>query len=65
MKRMFRGRPLDLSLAAAKGFLPLALSVGQIRPRVINVDGHPAYVFAIETEQAGKSGRHCQCRSSG
>ena len=35
-------------LIAAKGFLQLALSAGQIRPRVINVDGHPAYASAIE-----------------
>jgi len=31
---------------AAKGFLQLALS-GRIRPRVINVDGHPAYPSVI------------------
>jgi transposase-like protein len=35
-------------LTAAKSFLRLALSVGQIRPRVINVDGHTAYASAIE-----------------
>ena len=29
-------------LIAAKGFLRLALSAGQVRPRVINVDGHPS-----------------------
>jgi transposase-like protein len=32
---------------AAKVFLQLApLQAGQIRPRVINVDGHPAYAAA-------------------
>ena len=35
-------------LTAAKGFLRLALSAGPVRPRVINVDGHPAYASAIE-----------------
>src|SRR5579862_7107773 len=34
-------------LIAAKGFLRLALSAGPVRPRVINVDGHPAYASAI------------------
>ncbi len=29
-------------LTATKGFLRLALSAGPVRPRVINVDGHPA-----------------------
>ena len=35
-------------LVAAKHFLQLALwRAGQVRPRVINVDGHPAYATAI------------------
>lgn len=34
-------------LVAAKGFLQLALSAGRVRPRVINIDGHPAYTSAI------------------
>ena len=34
-------------LVAAKLFLRLALSGGGPRPRVINVDGHPAYASAI------------------
>ena len=35
-------------LVAAKHFLQLALCrAGQVRPRVINVDGHPAYATAI------------------
>jgi IS6 family transposase len=50
-------------LIAAKGFLQLALSAGQIRPRVINVDGHPAYASAIgELKQAGELGWNCRCR---
>ena len=52
-------------LIAAKGFLQLALSAGQIRPRVINVDGHPAYAAAIgELKQTGILGRNCRCRPS-
>ena len=36
-------------LSAAKAFLQLALlQAGQIRPRVINVDGNPAYPVAID-----------------
>jgi IS6 family transposase len=49
---------------AAKGFLQLALS-GHSRPRVINVDGHPAYPAVIEElKQSGELGRKCQCRPS-
>ena len=52
-------------LIAAKGFLRLALSAGQTHPRVINVDGHPAYASAIgELKQAGELSRNCQCRPS-
>src|SRR6202050_5509697 len=52
-------------LIAAKGFLQLALSATQIRPRVINVDGHPAYASAIEElKQSGELGRKCRCRPS-
>ena len=52
-------------LIAAKGFLRLALSAGQTRPRVINVDGHPAYASAIrELKQEGELGLNCQCRPS-
>jgi transposase-like protein len=51
-------------LIAAKAFLKLALSAG-IRPRVINVDGHPAYARAIaELKQSGKLDRGCRCRTS-
>jgi IS6 family transposase len=34
-------------LIAAKLFLRLALSAGGPPPRVINVDGHPAYASAV------------------
>ena len=53
-------------LTAAKLFLRLALSgTGGIRPRVINVDGHPAYARAIaELKQSGDLGRCCRCRPS-
>ena len=45
-------------LIAAKLFLRLALSRGGSRPRVINVDDHPAYATAIaELKQAGELGR--------
>ena len=51
---------------AAKGFLQLALShVGQIHPRVINVDGHPAYPGVIdELKRSGQLIRKCRCRVS-
>ena len=44
---------------AAKGFLQLALlRAGPIRPRVINVDGHPAYPGVVdEWKQSGALGR--------
>ena len=53
-------------LIAAKLFLRLALSgTGGIRPRVINVDGHPAYARAIaELKRTGDLGRRCRCRPS-
>ena len=53
-------------LTAAKLFLRLALSgTGGKRPRVINVDGHPAYARAIsELKQSGELGRRCRCRPS-
>ena len=52
--------------AAAKTFLRLALRrAGTIRPRVINVDGHPAYPRVIkELKRTGELGRHCRCRPS-
>jgi transposase, IS6 family len=52
-------------LIAARGFLQLALSAGRVRPRVINVDGHPAYASAIEElKRSGELGRNCRCRPS-
>jgi transposase, IS6 family len=53
-------------LTAATHFLRLALSGNsRIRPRVINVDGHPAYARAIsELKQSGELGRRCRCRPS-
>jgi len=53
-------------LVAAKQFLHLALHrTGRVRPRVINVDGHPAYAAAIaELKQSGALGRRCLYRQS-
>jgi transposase, IS6 family len=53
-------------LVAAKHFLQLTLHrTGPLRPRVINVDGHPAYATAItELKQSGELGRRCRCRPS-
>jgi transposase-like protein len=53
-------------LIAAKHFLRLALCRGKkIRPRVTNVDGHPAYARAItELKTSGELGRRCRCRPS-
>ena len=52
-------------LIAAKLFLRLALSGGAPSPRVIHVDGHPAYGSAIaELKQSGELGRRCRCRTS-
>ena len=49
---------------AAKHFLRWTLTrVGEIRPRVINVDGHPAYRQVIaDLKRAGELGRTCRCR---
>ena len=52
-------------LVAAKLFLRLALSSPAPLPRVINVDGHPAYASAIaELKQTGELGRRCRCRTA-
>ena len=52
-------------LTAAKLFLRLVLSASGGTPRVINVDGHPAYARAIsELKHSGELGRHCRCRRS-
>src|SRR3954469_8173515 len=51
---------------AAKQFLQLALlRVERLRPRVINVDGHPAYPSVIsELKQTGELPKTCRCRCS-
>jgi transposase-like protein len=67
-----RGETIDFMLSpkrvgvAAKRFLQMALwRVGELRPRVINVDGHPAYLQAIrELKAGGELGRRCRCRPS-
>src|SRR5580698_5086864 len=52
-------------LVAAKLFLRLALSGAPPMPRVINVDGHPAYARAIaELKQTGELGPRCCCRTA-
>ena len=51
---------------AAKHFLQMAVwRVGGLRPRVIHVDGHPAYLQAIrELKASGELSRRCRCRPS-
>ena len=45
--------------------MPLALSGGAPRPRVINVDGHPAYASAVaDSKQTGELGRRCRSRTA-
>jgi IS6 family transposase len=52
-------------LIAAKLFLRLALSAGGPPPRVINVDGHPAYASAVaELKESGELGGRCRCRTA-
>ncbi len=66
------GNTIDFMLSpyrdrmAAKHFLQLALSrVGHLRPRVINVDGHPAYPSVVaDLKQTGELSRICRCRCS-
>ena len=52
-------------LTAAKQFLQLAMwRTREVRPRVINVDGHPAYARAMaELKSSGELGRRCRCRA--
>jgi transposase-like protein len=60
----FRLSP-NWDLVAAKHFLQMALHRTGRRPRVINVDGHPAYATAIsELKDSGELGRRCRCRPS-
>ena len=49
---------------AAKHFLRIALwRAGQIRPRVLNVDGHASYPPAIaEFKETGEVSRRSRCR---
>jgi transposase, IS6 family len=51
-------------IVAAKHFLQNALwRTGQIRPRVINVDGHASYPAAVaELKASGELSSHCRCR---
>ena len=64
------GETIDFMLSpkrdavAAKYFLQMALwRAGQVRPRVINVDGHASYPPAItDLKKSGQLGRGCQCR---
>jgi transposase, IS6 family len=52
-------------LMAAKLFLRFALSTGGPAPRVINVDGHPAYASAVaELKESGELNRRCCCRTA-
>ena len=53
-------------LVAAKGILQLAITqASPVRPRVINVDGHPAYPAAVaDLKQSGALGCRCRCRRS-
>src|SRR5215469_8454266 len=44
---------------------PLGWRRGGPSPRVINMDGHPAYAGAIaELQQTGELGRRCRCRTA-
>jgi transposase, IS6 family len=64
VRRSIGAQPsVQRDLTAAKHFLQLALwHTPSIRPRVINVDGHPAYASAIaEPKQSGELGRRCRC----
>ena len=64
------GETIDFMLSpkrdavVAKHFLQMALwRAGQVRPRVINVDGHASYPAAIkELKETGALSRRCQLR---
>ena len=51
---------------AAQQFLSKVLAAANHpRPRVINVDGNPAYPHAVSRlQQEGRLGRRCRCRTS-
>ena len=61
------GNTIDFMLSpkrdnvAAKHFLQLALWRSAVRPRVINVDGHPAYAHAVSVLK--KSGERMCCKN--
>lgn len=67
-----QGNTIDFLLSpyrdtvAAKGLLQLAIAqAGRVQPRVINVDGHPAYPAAVDQLKAsGDLGDNCLCRRS-
>ena len=64
------GETIDFMLSpkrdavAAKHFLQMALwRTGEVRPRVINVDGHASYPAAMEElKRSGDLSRNCRCR---
>lgn len=65
------GQTIDFMLSpkrdsiAARHFLQLALARTGTRPRVINVDGHPAYPHVIANlKRSGELGRNCHCRAA-
>ena len=53
-------------LLAAKHFLQLTVwRTQRVQPRVINVDGQPAYATAVaELKQSGELGKWCRCRTA-
>jgi IS6 family transposase len=53
----------ERDLTAAKLILRLALSgSGGVRPRVVNVDGHPAYARALAELKDSRHLGRCLCR---
>lgn len=52
-------------LVVARHFLQLAMWRSAVRPRVINVDGHPAYARAMTNlKKVGELGPRCRCRTA-
>jgi transposase-like protein len=66
------GNTIDFLLSPRRDFIParafqqLAVAqAGRIQPRVINVDGHPAYPAAIDDlKRSGELSRRCRYRRS-
>src|ERR1039458_430058 len=53
----------EICLRPSCSFVWRYRGTGGMRPRVVNVDGHPAYARAIEElKQSGDLGRRCRCR---